>query len=415
MKKRRYSVLSFFCCIAVLFSLSPAGSADDESAMPDPEPMYSTGTVDVQGDYFVNPGQSTYAYHVVIVRNTSDETRNVTIHTWFYDGGGEQVTEEDSTIWALGPGCTSFVEDTINTKDYDVAEWEIVLDDEPSDDTFFSVLEDLSHSCEISGDNALVTVYNNGGRTAEYPLGLALFFSGDELVDVDITSFCAVNLDLPAGEYYSKKLNAHYAKNFDRVEFYLDTHSLEREPSAHRQSAQQAERRTKIVQEYTWVVNKKICYCAVVENISDQPVRVEVSGRAYDAHEKMLDLAYDRETIPPGQRSLLIDSFTDLVSDRTVSIRKKLYESDANTAPFESLAITQTPVSHGVVFTVTNNGDQTFDKLGFYVLFIKNSKVVKNTWQSFINSNGPLLPGGTTSILVDAGCDFDEVLFSFKE
>ena len=398
----------------VLTQKTVTESAQD--TLPVPEPMYSTRTLDILGDYFVNPGQSTFANHVVIVRNSSNEAREVTVHTWFYNDEGEQVTETDSIIWALDPGCISYVNDMINVQEYNVYEWETVVEDSLSDGTFFPVLEDLSYTCEITGKSALVTVYNNGGRTADYPRGLALFFSGDDLVDMSSTSFCSVNNDLPAGDCVPKKLTAYNAESFDRVEFYLDSYSLEKEPSNDQQYARQPESKTKIVQEYTWHVYKTIYYCAVVENISDQPVKVEASVAACDAGEKKLDLFSDSETIAPGQRTLLTGHFRDLEPGQAASIRAKLYESDANTTPFDSLAIIQTPVSHGVVFTVTNNGDQTFDWLNDYVLFVKNGEVVKGIWQRFAgNSDPPLAPGDTASALVDAESDFDEVFFSFKE
>ena len=416
MKRTLFTVLNIFCCVAVFFSLFPAGCANGEGALPVPEPIYSTDTLDVLGDYFVNPDQSTYSHHIVIVRNTSSEVREVTVHTWFYNEEGEQVTEEDSTIWALGPGCTSYIDDMINIKEYEVSDWETVVDDALSSDTFFSVLEDLSYTCEISGKSALVTVYNNGGRTAEAPYGLALFFSGDELVDTYSTNFSSAGYDLPAGENSSKKLKAYNTESFDRVEFYLASYSMEKEPPAGRQTPQRTESKAKIVQEYTWLVYKTTYYCAVVENISDQPVKVEASVAACDAGEKKLDLFSDSETIAPGQRALLIDSFRDLEPDQAESIRATLSESDADTAPFDSLTLTQTPVSHGIVFTVTNNGEQTFNWLNSYVLFLKNGDVVKGVWQRFAgNSDPPLAPGDSASALVDAGSDFDEVLFSFKE
>lgn len=191
----------------------------EESAQPASEPTEEATEEDIEvvSDYIYPDGIGWYTYRYLVIKNNSSSTVDVSTSTLAYSSDGSMVAADDSGCEAVGPGCTSIIEEAFETEsEIDHYETDFTVRD---DGYYESVLQDLSYTQNDVDGGAVFQVTNNGGEPAEFVQGYALFFLGDELVYRDSRYFTDDDSEIKPGETISKQMTSY--EDFDRIEFYL--------------------------------------------------------------------------------------------------------------------------------------------------------------------------------------------------
>ena len=401
---RRLLQMLISCMIALTFL----------SYLPFPADADMAESYEILGDYFINPDNGAYAKHIVVIRNPSDVSKQFTVHFWYYGENGEQVDEYETVIWAVDPGCASYVQQFVNVQEHEITSWETGVVAEGSGYSFFPILEELTATWELSGNKALVSVTNTGGRIAEYPQGIMLFFRDDKLIDAADGSFFTEEYDLMPGDTATKKLTAYYAENYDRVEFYLDSSSLERIASSKEPKQLENEKEDKVIVLEEFIVRKykTAYYYAVIENVSEEPLGIRGSVTAFSDQGQKLDIKEDSVSLSPGQKGVLTAYFDD--PDANIYCEMELREKNAGSILPESVTVDRIDITHGCVFVVTNNSDRILDYLSAYAFFQKDGRVISAERISLADNSHPFPSGSSFSSVVNIGSDFDDVQFFFR-
>lgn len=175
------------------------------------------GKVEIVAEYTLPDGLGWYTRHYYVVKNNSDKTVDITTSSLAYSSDGAMVGAADSSLDALGSGCTSVFYEAFETSE-SISSYETDFKETPSE-YYDSVIQDLSFvQNEIDG-GAIFQVTNNGTEAANFVEGYALFFQGDSLVECESTYFTDDDSELKPGETISEQITAY--EPFDRIEFYL--------------------------------------------------------------------------------------------------------------------------------------------------------------------------------------------------
>ena len=191
----------------------------EESTQPESESHEEATEEDIEviSDYAYPDGIGWYTYRYLVIKNNSSSTVDVSTSTLAYASDGSMVAADDSGCEAVGPGCTSIIEEAFET-DSEIDHYETSFTVK-NDGYYESVLQDLSYTQNDVDDGAIFQVTNNGEEPAEFVEGYALFFLGDELVYRDSQYFTDDDSEIKPGETISKQMTSY--DDFDRIEFYL--------------------------------------------------------------------------------------------------------------------------------------------------------------------------------------------------
>lgn len=173
--------------------------------------------VEILAEYTLSDGINWYTRHFMIVKNNSPETLDVSTSSLAYAEDGTMVSAADSSLEALGAGCTSIMYEAFET-DEKINRYETELKTEPSE-YYKSVIQDLSVKQNDIKDGAVFQVTNNGEEAAEFVEGYALFFSNGNLVNFESAYFTDDDSKIDPGKTISQQMTSH--EDFDKIEFYL--------------------------------------------------------------------------------------------------------------------------------------------------------------------------------------------------
>ncbi len=174
-------------------------------------------SVQILAEYTLPDGINWYTRRFMIIKNDSNETVEVQTSSIAYGQDDSMVSASESTLYALGAGCTSIVYEPFET---DKAINRYDTDIKTKKDEFFeSVLQDLSYTQNNIEDGAIFQVTNNGSEPADFVEGYALFFRNGQLVEYESAFFIDSDGELKPGATVSKQLSAY--EDYDRMEFYL--------------------------------------------------------------------------------------------------------------------------------------------------------------------------------------------------
>ena len=153
----------------------------------------------------------------MIIKKNSNATVDVSTSSLAYSADGTMVSAADSSLEALGAGCTSVLYEAFETETQ-IDHYDTTINVAESE-YYESVIQDLEYVQNDIDGGAVFQVTNNGDKAAEFVEGYMLYFLGDQLVDYQSTYFVDDDSEIKPGATISEQLNAY--KDFDRTEFYL--------------------------------------------------------------------------------------------------------------------------------------------------------------------------------------------------
>lgn len=172
----------------------------------------------------------------------------------------------------------------------------------------------------------------------------------------------------------------------------------------------------KILEEYTYSDGFWYTYhFVVVKNTSDKPVKISTSTLAYKKDGSLISVDEAKvDIVGPGATTIYYEAFetTEEIAkyDTEMEVSTKVYYS----CGLNNLTYKQVDIEDGVIFQVTNNGDEAIDYPEGYVLFLKNGKIVGYDTKYFTDEEHELKPQKTTSKQFTAYQDFDSVKFYLR-
>lgn len=173
--------------------------------------------IDILAEYTLPDGIGWFTRHFMVIKNNSNVTVDIETSSLAYNSFGTMVGVANSSIEALGSGCTTVIYEAFETS-AEINHYETEISAIKSK-YHESVIQDLSYTQINIDKGAIFQVTNNGTDSAQFVEGYALFFSGTKLVGYESTYFVDENSELKSGKTISKQLNSY--DDFDRIEFYL--------------------------------------------------------------------------------------------------------------------------------------------------------------------------------------------------
>lgn len=173
--------------------------------------------INILAEYTLSDGIGWFTRHFMVIKNNSNVTVDIETSSLAYNSFGTMVGAANSSIEALGSGCTTVIYEAFETDaEINHYETEIIAIKSKYHE---SVIQDLSYTQTNIDKGAIFQVTNNGTDPAQFVKGYALFFSGAKLVGYESTYFDDDNSELKPGRTVSKQLISY--DDFDRIEFYL--------------------------------------------------------------------------------------------------------------------------------------------------------------------------------------------------
>ncbi len=169
-----------------------------------------------------------------------------------------------------------------------------------------------------------------------------------------------------------------------------------------------------IVAEYTLAdsINWYTRHFMVIKNNSSETVDVSSSSIAYDAAGNVLG-AEDASlyALGAGCTSVMYEAFeidgdVDKYDTSITSSSSGYYKS-----VIQDLTYTQSDISNGAVFQVTNNGSDAAEFVKGYALFIKDGNLVAFDDKYFTDDDYEIKPGVTITKQFDTTKEFDNIQF----
>ncbi len=149
-----------------------------------------------------------------IIHNKNAEDVSITGQAKFLKGGAT-IGTDDGTLNIIGAGQTSILS-FASEGEADELNVEIYAYGAPY---HADALHMLRAEVKKEGQQAVVTVYNEGSLEAKYVYGHALFYQGGKLVASEGAYFDSGNSSLLPGEELSQEFDPHV--DYDEVEFYM--------------------------------------------------------------------------------------------------------------------------------------------------------------------------------------------------
>lgn len=177
----------------------------------------TAGEIEIIAEYTLADSIGWYTRHFMIVKNTSNDTVDISTSSLAYSSDGSMVSAANGSFDALGAGCVSVLYEAFET-DQEIDHYETELN--ASKSTYYeSVIQDLTYVQNDIDKGAIFQITNNGEKAAEFVEGYAMFFLGDELVSFESTYFTDDDSEIKPGKTISKQMTAN--NEFDKIEFYL--------------------------------------------------------------------------------------------------------------------------------------------------------------------------------------------------
>lgn len=173
--------------------------------------------VEILAEYTLADGISWYTRHFMVIKNNSNETLDISTSGIAYDADDNILGAADSSLDALGAGCTSVVYEAYEVEGM-VDHYESTLSAAPAR-YYKSVIQDLSYEQTEIAKGAVFQVTNNGSDAAEFVEGYVLFIKDGNIVGFDSTYFTDDDSELKPGATITKQLDAF--ESYDLIEFYL--------------------------------------------------------------------------------------------------------------------------------------------------------------------------------------------------
>lgn len=389
----------------------PASEAAAPAKEEAQEPEDLTDAIEILAEYTLSDSIGWYTRHFMVIKNNASTTVDVSTSSLAYDADGNLLGAAEASFDALGSGCTSVIYEAFETEGV-VDHYETTTSAAASS-YFRSVIQDLSYTETIVSNGAVYQVTNNGSVPAEFVEGYALFFRGGELIGYESTYFTDNDSEIKPGSTISNQLTAY--ENFDTIEFYLTGRSSGSGSSSGATANVTVDQNAvQIVAEYTlsdsigWYTR----HFVVITNVSDTTIDVATSSLAYDAAGNLIgaaDATFD--ALGAGCTSVIYEAFEvesvidhfDTTINATAS---RYYES-----VIQDLTYTESVLSNGAVYQVTNNGSAAAEFVEGYALFFKGDQLVGYESTYFTDDDSEIKPGATITKQLTAYDSFDSVQF----
>lgn len=198
---------------------TPPSTVSTPIPAPTPTPVKDlSDKIEIVKEYTLQDSIGWYTKHIVVIRNNSNETVEISTSSLAYGKDGSIIAMAGSSCDALGAGCMSVICENFETN-VEIDHYIMDMTASPSD-YYKSVIQDLSYVQNSIKEGAVFQVTNNGQYAARFVKGYALFFLDDKLVDYDWTYFTDNDYEIKPGKTVSNQITSY--KEFDRIEFYLD-------------------------------------------------------------------------------------------------------------------------------------------------------------------------------------------------
>lgn len=145
-----------------------------------------------------------------VLENTSDFDLDVQIDAFAYDNKGEIIDKDSSSEACLGAGCKypfhiSFDEKPVKY-DYKIS---------VSKSNFSSPVKNLKYKTNISGENVIISITNNGDLPVDFAEAYVLFMKDGKMVDLRHTYTTDVDSEIKPGNTEVGKVSC--TKDFDDI------------------------------------------------------------------------------------------------------------------------------------------------------------------------------------------------------
>ncbi len=158
-----------------------------------------------------------YNYLALVVKNNSKFDCKLEAEVTFFNKKGKIVGTESATLSAFQAGSESALR--VSTKDkYDKFEVQFSA----SELTYYTAINsDLKCQVDKATDKAIVSVTNNGKKTALYTKGYVFFFKDGKIVRADYTYVGDSKSEIKPGKTQRAQVSCY--DKFDSVKAYVDT------------------------------------------------------------------------------------------------------------------------------------------------------------------------------------------------
>lgn len=193
-------------------SVSTTSSSDITTTTTKEKTDFSDSDFETNGYLYENTIGDTLYF--VSIKNNSEQTIRVNGNATAYDDSKNAIGADSSELYALGAGEEQilyfYFSSVTGVKDV-----EYTLNYE-KDNTFTSAIPHLEIKETVNKENVVVTVTNNGDKSASFVEAYALFFDGNgNLVNYSSTYIVDSDSEIKAGATISEQITSY--NNFEEV------------------------------------------------------------------------------------------------------------------------------------------------------------------------------------------------------
>lgn len=157
-----------------------------------------------------------YNYLILVLKNNSKTDCKLEAEVTLFDSKGKIVNTESSTITAFAAGTEAVVK--FSTKDK-FSKFETQFS--ASELTYYTaVTNDLKYTVDTATDKAIVSITNNGKKTAMYTKANAIFFNKGKVVYANLTYIGDSKSEIKPGKTQRGQMSCY--EKFDDVKVYID-------------------------------------------------------------------------------------------------------------------------------------------------------------------------------------------------
>ncbi len=157
-----------------------------------------------------------YNYLILVLKNNSKYDCKLEAEVTLYNKKGKIVNTESTTITAFAAGAETVVK--FSTKD-DFEKFETQFS--ASELTYYTtVTKDLKFTVDTATDKAIVSITNNGKKTAIYTKAYGIFFKNGKVVYTNLTYIGDSKSEIKPGKTQRGQMSCY--EKFDDVKVYVD-------------------------------------------------------------------------------------------------------------------------------------------------------------------------------------------------
>lgn len=187
------------------------------------KPIFNSEEILANLETVTYTGKSRYGTHylALVVKNNSPIDCSLSVDVSMKDQDGNLIGAKDDEIGVFGAGEEAcFLFD--NDEGFASFEYEYTADEL---DYYEPVCKDLICEAVTAKEKVIVTVTNNGAKTAEWVTADVLFMKGEQIVGTNYSYIGDSDSEIKPGQKETEEIGDWGAKGYDSVKIYLQGRS----------------------------------------------------------------------------------------------------------------------------------------------------------------------------------------------